>query len=151
MLLNYNFILSEPTVHSVWSGGICHQYIINLTKTFNKKRVFVWDFILGEMNFFQFGVWSMSYNCVRNKSLITVYKYPEIKLIVGVISFRLFWQKWNFILGDKTSCKHFLKWNHMKGSTWTCTYFIKTKIIGFNWMGRFSRTNPKTKFISFRP
>ena len=27
------------------------------------------------------------------------------------ISYRSFWQKWNFILGDKISCKHYPKWN----------------------------------------
>ena len=27
------------------------------------------------------------------------------------ISYRSFWQKWNFILGDKILCKHYPKWN----------------------------------------
>ena len=27
------------------------------------------------------------------------------------ISYRSFWQKWNFISGDKRSCKHYPKWN----------------------------------------
>ena len=27
------------------------------------------------------------------------------------ISYRSFWQKWNFISGDKISCKHHPKWN----------------------------------------
>ena len=27
------------------------------------------------------------------------------------ISYRSFWQKWNFISGDKISCKHYPKWN----------------------------------------
>ena len=27
------------------------------------------------------------------------------------ILYRSFWQKWNFILGDKMSCKHCSKWN----------------------------------------
>ena len=43
------------------------------------KRVFTWDFISGEMKYFQFSVWSILF--------ITVYvKYPEMKLIAGVIS-----------------------------------------------------------------
>ena len=27
------------------------------------------------------------------------------------ISYRSFWQKWNFISGDKISCEHYPKWN----------------------------------------
>ena len=45
---------------------------------------------------------------------------PEMKLVAGVISLRSFWQKWNFISGDKISCKHYPKWNHMKGNICTC-------------------------------
>ena len=41
---------------------------------------------------------------------------PKVRLIVGVTSLRSFWQKWNFISGDKISCKHYSKWNHMKGN-----------------------------------
>ena len=53
--------------------------------------------------------------------LITVHIIqPEMKFIAGVISLRLFWQKWNFISGDKISCKHHPKWNHMKGNICTC-------------------------------
>ena len=53
--------------------------------------------------------------------LITVYMIqPEMKLIAGAISLRSFWQKWNFISGDKISCKHYPKWNHMKGNISTC-------------------------------
>ena len=71
---------------------------------------------------------------VSGQFLITVYiKQPKhqtheiplgetlyMKLIAGVISLRLFWQKWNFIPGDKISCKHYLKWNHIEGNICTC-------------------------------
>ena len=39
---------------------------------------------------------------------------PEVKLIAGVISLRPFWEKLNFISGDKAPSKHYPKWNHMK-------------------------------------
>ena len=58
---------------------------------------------------------------VSGQFLITVYMIqPEMKLVVGVISLRSFWQKWNFISGDKISCKRYPKWNHMKGNICTC-------------------------------
>ena len=83
------------------------------------QKVFTGDYISGEMKYFQFGVWSISYNCCL-----------EMKLIAGVISLRSFWQKWNFIPSDKILCKHYLKWNHPKGNICVCEYFIKTKIVG---------------------
>ena len=58
---------------------------------------------------------------VSSQFLITVYMIqPEMKLIAGTILLRSFSQKWNFILVDKTSCKHYPKWNHMKGKICTC-------------------------------
>ena len=76
------------------------------------KRVLIWDFISGEMKYFHFGVWSISYNCLHVQ--------PEMKLIASVISLWSFWQKWNFITGYKISCKHYPKWNHMKANICTC-------------------------------
>ena len=68
------------------------------------KRVFTWDFI-----------------SVSGRFLVTVYMIqPEMKLVADVVSLRSFWQKRNFILGDKISCKHFPKRNHMKGNICTC-------------------------------
>ena len=56
---------------------------------------------------------------------LTVYMIqPEVKLIAGVISLWSFWQKCNFILVDKRSCKHYPKWNHTKGNT--CTWLAFT-------------------------
>ena len=58
---------------------------------------------------------------VSGQSLITVYMMqPELKLVAGVISLRSFWQKWNFISGDKISCKQHPKWNHIKGNIYAC-------------------------------
>ena len=79
--------------------------------------------------------------------LITAYTIqPEIKFIAGVILLRWFWQKWNFISGDKISCKNYPKWNQLKIKICACVYFMKTKMIGFYWMCRFSRSTPETKF-----
>ena len=58
---------------------------------------------------------------VYGQFLVPVYMLkPEMKLVVSVISLRSFWQKWNFISDDKTSCKHYPKWNHMKENICTC-------------------------------
>ena len=56
----------------------------------------------------------------RNSLDIAFNAHVRLKLIAGVISLRSFWQKWNFISGDKISCKHYRKWNHMKGNICTC-------------------------------
>ena len=44
---------------------------------------------------------------------------------------RQVWQQWNFISGDKISCKHCPKWNHMKGNPCTCVN--KNDWFLFNW------------------
>ena len=41
-------------------------------------------------------------------SLMRMYFWNSIRVW---ISYRSFWQKWNFISGDKISCKHYPKWN----------------------------------------
>ena len=84
---------------------------------------------------------------MSGQSLVTVYTiHPEVKLIAGVISLRSFWQKWNFISGDKISCKHYPKWNHMKGNICTCVN--KNDWILLN--GPFISDHPRNKnhFIS---
>ena len=61
---------------------------------------------------------------VSGRFLINIYMIqPEMQLVTGVISVRSFWQKWNFISGEKISCKHYLKWYQMKGNI--CTYVNK--------------------------
>ena len=106
-------------------------------------RMLTWDLISGEMKYIHFGVLSTSHNCLhdttRNESHWECY-------FIAVILTMMFWQKWNFISGDKISSKYYPKWNHMKGNICTCADFIKTKVIAFYWMGRFSWTTPKTKF-----
>ena len=37
--------------------------------------------------------------------------HVRLKSIASATSLWSFWQKWNFILGDKISCKHYPKWN----------------------------------------
>ena len=88
---------------------------------------------------------------VSAQLFIAVYMIQrEIRLIAGVISLRSFWQKMNFVSGDKISCKHYRKWNHIKQNICTCIYFIKTKMLGFNWIGSFSWITPaKFHFLSY--
>ena len=75
----------------------------------------------------------------------------KIKLAAIVIPLQSFWQTRNFISTDILSCKHYPKWNHTKRNICTCVYFIKARIIGFSWIGCFSRSTLETKFhfISF--
>ena len=61
----------------------------------------VWDFISIEN---LASVFSQLFTCVHMN-------WGEIKLKTVWISYRLFWRKWNFISGDKISCKHYPKWN----------------------------------------
>ena len=76
------------------------------------KRVFTRDFISGKVKYFHFGVWSISYNCLQDTNRNETH--------CGCYFIVVFWQKWNFILGDKILCKHYPKWNHMKGNICTC-------------------------------
>ena len=70
------------------------------------------------------------FDLVYGQSLITVsVKYPEMKLITGVISLRSFWQKWNFNSRDKWYENTSLKWNHPIGHICACEYFINTNIV----------------------
>ena len=89
---------------------------------------------------------------VSGQFLRTVYMIqPKMKLIAGVVPLRSCWQKWKFIFGDKISSIHYPKWNHMKGNIFAYVYFIKAKMIGFFWIGRFSRATPETKFHFISP
>lgn len=45
------------------------------------QRAFTWDFLTGEMKYFQLGVWWISYNCL--------YEIPKMKLTAGVNSLRV--------------------------------------------------------------
>ena len=58
-----------------------------------------------------------------------------------------FWQKWNFISGDKTSCKHYPKWTHMKGNTCTCV----NKKYWFLLNGSFILGHPRNEIHLFPP
>ena len=81
-------------LHSAWKMPLIY------------KRMFTWDFISGEMKYFHFSFWSVSYNCYMT--------HPKMKLSLGVTWLPSFEQKQNLILRDKMSCKHNAEWNHSK-------------------------------------
>ena len=54
----------------------------------------VWDFI-----------------SVENLFTCVPMNWSEMKLKTVWVSYRSFWHKWNFISGDKVSCKNYPKWN----------------------------------------
>ena len=74
--------------------------------------------------------------------LIKKSEFPKIKLVI--FSFRLFWQKWNFISGEKCYVNTTPKWNHLKRNICTCEYFIKINIAD-------QKIKTKVNFISFCP
>ena len=89
-----------------------------------------------------------NFKWVSVQSLITVYvKYSKMKLIAGVNSLRSFWQKWNFVSGEKYYVHTTPKWNHPTGNIYTCEYLIIKKI------AKIVEQKIKTKmnFISFQP
>ena len=92
---------------------------------------------------FNFG-WSeiFWFRCLITVSMIK----PETKLVTGVISMRSFWQKWNFISGEKISCKHYLKWYQMKGNICACVNKNDRLLLN----GRFISGHPRNEihFIS---
>ena len=82
------------------------------------------------------------FSLVYGQSLTTVsMKYPEGKLIAGVISLRSFWQKLNFISGDKCYVNITLKWNHPKGNICACKHLKKNPKV----------FDQKINYISFCP
>ena len=78
------------------------------------QRMFTWDFILNEPKFFQFGVWSISYNCLheipRNK---THCRCHFISLILPEMKF-------NSV--GKCYVNNTSKWIHTKKNIWPCVY-----------------------------
>ena len=71
-----------------------------------------------------------TFNSVSSQSLVIVYmKYLETKLTARVISLRSFWQKLNFILGDKCHQNTILKLSHLEGNICAYEFFIKIKIV----------------------
>ena len=69
-------------------------------------------FHLGEMKYFHFGVWSISYDCLHDTT--------RTKTRCGCYFIAVIWQKWNLISGDKILCKQYPKWNHIKGNICAC-------------------------------
>ena len=74
--------------------------------------------------------------------LVVCMKYPKMKLIVGAISLRSFWQKWSIISGDKCYVNTRLKWNPPKQTIRACEFFIKTKTVD-------QKFKTKTNFMLF--
>ena len=80
----------------------------------NNETIMIIEIIRGCLHEISFRVIWNIFNSVSGLSLVIVYmRYPEMKLIAGVISLRSFWQKWNFTSGDKMLCKHY---SEMKSS-----------------------------------
>ena len=103
--------------------------------------------ILGVYMRFHFGAKWNIFISVSSRFLVTVYMIqPEMKLIAGVISLRLFWQKWNFVWGDKISCKHYPKWNHLKGNI--CTRVNKNDWLLLNELLISGHSQNETNFIA---
>ena len=91
---------------------------IEIYVTHNRKKILLpsWAVLLilrlkGCLHEISFRVKWNIFIYMSGKFLITAYMtQPEMKFIAGIISLQSFWQKWNFILGDKISCKHYPKW-----------------------------------------
>ena len=122
--LLFIFVGFFPLFASKWSTGVGWRKsilkLISLKDNLNLRGY------LHEISFrvkrdisLHFGVWSISYNC----------SHDTTQHIAGVISLWLYWQKWNFISGDKMSCEHYPKWDYTKGNICAWAYFIKTSII----------------------
>ena len=101
----------------------------------NSKR---YEFHIGhfEQNEFQI---SMRFSCEHNlpetkwisaDSLVVAFSaHAHWNSMLVRISYRSFWQKWNFISGDRISCKH-----HPKCTAYTCAskyWVIKISYLGF--------------------
>ena len=71
-------------------------------------------------------------------------KYTEMKLIVTVVSLRLFLQKKKIVSGNKCYVNTTSKRNHPKWNICTCHYFTKTKT-------EYQKIKTKMSFISFLP
>ena len=68
------------------------------------------------------------FKSVSAQGLINVYmKYSKMKLIACVISLLSFWQKWNFVSGDKCYAHTTPKWNHTNRKICACEYLKKNK------------------------
>ena len=89
---------------------------------------------------------------VSGQFLITVYiTQPEMRLIAVSILFRSFWQKWNFISGDKLSCNTTRNEIIRKEASAHAFYSSKQEWLAFTEWAVFLGTLPKWNFISFCP
>ena len=115
----------------------------NLTLTFRKRIK-----IKGCLHEIRFHLGQKIFFSVSGQFLIIIYMIqPKMKLIASVISLLYFDRNEISFRFIKYHVKHYPKWNHMKWIC-ACVYFIKTKMIGFYWMGCFSRTTPSYQRMS---
>ena len=97
----------EQSWHRYYVNSWSYSFLKTLYFLSKMKAVFKRDFILGEMKYFQFGVWSISYNC-----LLAI---PRNETHCG-----LFWQKWKQYIQMKSSKTnlHMQIFHKVKDSTW---------------------------------
>ena len=86
-----------PATIPVVAGRVCSH---------ERRNELIWNDFISVENLTS--VFSQLFTCVQ-------VNWGGMKLKTLRISYRSFWQKLNFILGDKISCKHYPKWN-----TYTC-------------------------------
>ena len=81
----------------------------------NQYRFHIGHFDRNEVsNRHEIFIWTKFTRSEINKRKLVGYcfnTHVRLKLIAGVISLRSFWQKWNFISGDKILCRHYPTWN----------------------------------------
>ena len=98
------------------------------------KKVFIWDFISGEIRYFHLSVWSVSYNCLndttRNETDCGCY---FIAAIFTEMKFRF----------GSLSCKHYPKWDHTRSHM---PLFHQNKIDWFLLDGSFFSDRPRNEF-----
>ena len=106
---------------------ICSWFFFEVILKFGLIKIILeYVHMRGEMNSKRYGpkwnlkpAWSFHVNIIlpkRNEYAQTRWMLRLMRMCVWNsmrvwISYRSLWQKWNFISGDKISCKHYLKWN----------------------------------------
>ena len=87
--------------------------------------MFTWDFISGEMTFFQFGIPLISYNCLHENPR------NEAHCAAGVIFLRSLWRKLYFISSDKMLCKHYPQNEIIRKETAAENVLFKIAVVTF--------------------
>lgn len=127
----YNWTWSLKIRHMTKQGWVKLNIFDCITQS-----VFTWDFIFGEMKYFQLGAWSISYNYLH--------KIPRNETHWGNYFMVVIMIEMKFHLSNKCYVNISPKWNYLKGNIFLCEYFTKTKIVD-------QKTKTKGNLISFRP